>query len=508
MNAVATSQAQWCGDCAARGAALEAELAVVQAKVAMQEQELAELRRRLAAAQEIAFKPRESFRVPPLEDDPRSAGAPQGGPRPRGQQRGARGHGRRLHPQLPTEDVILQPDPSDLRCPNCGAPRVRIPGTADTEILDWRQSARRVLYHRPRYVDTCNCKTTPAVIGAPPPLRPIPRGNLSAAFLANLLVLKFALALPLERILLLLSVQGLDLSPGSVTGMFERIIDYLRPLHAAYLAHHLEANAWHLDETRWKVWTKEWPSPNGWLWVAVSLQVIVFIIDPHRSIAALRRLFPQDANARGLVQSDMYVVYTENTFDPDRFTMIKCWAHVRRHIFRAATTDQDLAVWSRHWIERVRQMYRLVRARRRSPDDPSHQAALEAHLDKMFRTLSWQLRQPASDAKRKVLEMMAWHWHELVAFAHHPDAVPDNNAAERALRRPALGRKNYQGSRAAWAADLAAAMFSISETLRLWNIDPVDYLTRYLDACALAGGRAPADLTPFLPWQTPRGPAP
>ena len=108
-------------------------------------------------------------------------------------------------------------------------------------------------------------QAAPAVIAAPPPLRPIPRGNLSAGFLANLLVLKFALAMPLERILLLLSFQGLNLSPGSVTGMFERISDYLKPLHAAYLAHHLEANAWHLDETRWKVWTQDqgWDSPNG-----------------------------------------------------------------------------------------------------------------------------------------------------------------------------------------------------------------------------------------------------
>ena len=508
MNALATAQAPWCPDCTGFGTALEAQLAAAQAKVAMQEQQLTELRRALAAAQEIAFKPRESFRVPPLEDVPRSGDDTQSGPRPRGQQRGAPGHGRRLHPSLATEDVILQPDPADLRCPDCGAPLIRVAGDNDAEVLDFQLSVRRTRYHRPRYVRTCKCRRTPAVVAAAPPSRPISRGNLSAAFLANLLVLKFALAMPIERILLLLSFQGLNLSPGSITGMFERITDYLKPLHAAYLAHHLEANAWHVDETRWKAWTKEWDSPAGWLWVAVSPQVTVFVIDPHRSIAAVRRLFPQGANTRGLVQSDMYGVYTQNTFAPDRFTLLKCWAHVRRHILRAARTDPRLAIWSQNWIERIRQMYRLVRARNRSADDPSRQAALEAHLSKMFRTLSWQLRQPASEPKRKVLDMMAWYWQELVAFAHHPSAVPDNNAAERALRRPALGRKNYQGSRAAWAADLAAAMFSISETMKMWQIDPVDYLTRYLEACAVAGGKAPSDLTPFLPWRAPRGPSP
>lgn len=51
-------------------------------------------------------------------------------------------------------------------------------------------------------------------------------------------------------------------------------------------------------------------------------------------------------------------------------------------------------------------------------------------------------------------------------------------------------------------------MFSIAETMRQWQMDPIDYLTRYLEVCARAGGKAPSDLTPFLPWHTPQGPPP
>ena len=110
--------------------------------------------------------------------------------------------------------------------------------------------------------------------------------------------------------------------------MFERIANYLEPLHAAYLARHLEASAWHLNETRGKVWTQGqgWDSSNGWLWVAVASALTVFIIDPHRSIDALHRLFPEGAKAHGSLQSDMYGVYTSNTFPFDRFTLLKCWA--------------------------------------------------------------------------------------------------------------------------------------------------------------------------------------
>ena len=76
----------------------------------------------------------------------------------------------------------------------------------------------------------------------------------------------------------------------------------------------------------------------------------------------------------------------------------------------------------------------------------------------------------------------------------------DNNISERRLRGPALGRKNYYGSGAAWSGCLAAMLFSILATLQLWQINPRSWLRWFLDSCAAAGGRAPPDIQPFLPW--------
>ena len=45
----------------------------------------------------------------------------------------------------------------------------------------------------------------------------------------------------------------------------------------------------------------------------------------------------------------------------------------------------------------------------------------------------------------------------------------DNNAAERALRGPVVGRKNYYGSGSRWSARLAAVAFTILQTLELWR---------------------------------------
>jgi transposase len=85
-------------------------------------------------------------------------------------------------------------------------------------------------------------------------------------------------------------------------------------------------------------------------------------------------------------------------------------------------------------------------------------------------------------------------------FVEHPEVPLDNNTAERAERGPVVGRKNYYGSGAVWAGRLAALLFSLLQTLGQWDLNPRSWLTWYLTACAEAGGRAPADVSAYLPW--------
>ena len=68
------------------------------------------------------------------------------------------------------------------------------------------------------------------------------------------------------------------------------------------------------------------------------------------------------------------------------------------------------------------------------------------------------------------------------------------------MRGPALGRKNDYGSGALWSGRLAATLFSILATLKLWQINPRLWLNWYLQSCAEAGSQVPNDLEPLLPW--------
>ena len=78
----------------------------------------------------------------------------------------------------------------------------------------------------------------------------------------------------------------------------------------------------------------------------------------------------------------------------------------------------------------------------------------------------------------------------------------DNNTSERALRGPVVGRKNYYGSGSVVSAELASRVFTITATAQRAGLNPLAYLTAYLDACARSGATAPTGpaLTRFLPW--------
>ncbi len=110
------------------------------------------------------------------------------------------------------------------------------------------------------------------------------------------------------------------------------------------------------------------------------------------------------------------------------------------------------------------------------------------------------LRQP----QRKVLKSLTEHWPGLTVFADSPEVPMDNKRAERSHRGPVVARKNFYGSGALWSGSLAAMLFSLFQTIRLWKLDAGKWLTAYLTACAKAQGKPPPDVETYLPWNMPK----
>jgi Transposase IS66 family len=147
----------------------------------------------------------------------------------------------------------------------------------------------------------------------------------------------------------------------------------------------------------------------------------------------------------------------------------------------------------------------LHAARRAVRTDPVAFLPADAALRRAVTAMAAQGEAERADptvqpARRKVLASWGDHGTGLTVFVEHPDVPMDNNTAERTARGPVVGRKNYYGSGAVWAGQLAALLFSLLQTLCLWKINPRTWWTAYLTACAAAGGQASAAVEDFWPW--------
>jgi transposase len=184
-----------------------------------------------------------------------------------------------------------------------------------------------------------------------------------------------------------------------------------------------------------------------------------------------------------------------------------CWAHVRRDFLEAARSWPTEEEWALAWVARIGQLYKDNEARLEVLDGKPAEFAekdgqLRQHVEQMAGQAKQELAEPKlHPARKSVLTSLQEHWEGLKVFVEHPEVPMDNNTAERSERGPVVLRKNSYGSGAVWAGELAAMLFSVFQTLCLWDINPRVWLSEYLQACAHGGGQAPKELTPFLPWQ-------
>jgi transposase len=190
---------------------------------------------------------------------------------------------------------------------------------------------------------------------------------------------------------------------------------------------------------------------------------------------------------------------------PTKLVLAFCWAHVRRDFVGVGKSWLESRPWALSWLRRIRHVYRVNRQRLCHPPGSARFQEQEALLRQAVEAMRAEAVEELADPKlrqpcRKVLESLQEHWTGLVRFVDDPRVPMDNNASERAGRGPAVARKNFYGSGSLWSGRLAVAMFSLLATLAHWKLHPRRWLTWYLESCAAAGGKAPEDIQPFLPW--------
>lgn len=498
-----------------RCARSEEENAALRAKVAELAKAKAKLEAKLKLREDQLFgrkteqEPKPASKSVPESDTTGSGAESTDGTkrkRKRGGQKGAKGHGRRNHDHLPSITVEHDFLDEEKCCGHCKTPYKEFPGTEDSVQIEIEIRVIRTVHERKRYQPQCDCAGSPRIITAPGPAKLIPKGLLGTSLWVQVLLDKFLFQRPTYRLLADLKTHGLDLSQATLTSGMRRLAPLFDPILAGIHAKNIEENHWHADETRWLVFVdvegKE--GHRWWLWVFRSKSAVEYVLSPWRAASVPEEHYGPDAN--GVISADRYAVY-KKLAKSGRFKIAFCWAHTRRDFVNLGKSYPHQVPWAQYWIDTIGELYRingLRRAALQAKDARAESAAkkkLSSLLKEMVKIRDDELADgDIPEERAKVLTRLLDHWDGLILFLDDAWIPMDNNEAERLLRNPVVGRKNYYGSGAVWSGQFAATLFSVFQTLQIWGLNPRLWLRSYFDACAASGGKPPSNIEDFLPW--------
>jgi transposase len=308
---------------------------------------------------------------------------------------------------------------------------------------------------------------------------------------------------PTYRYLEKLESYGISLAQGTVTEGFKKLLPLLVPVVQTMKEKSQQEKHWHGDETRWEVFEEvEGKVGSRWyLWLFKSKSVVYYKLAPSRGYRVPKDFFV--GMDLGILNCDRYVVYKK--LEANGIVILAlCWAHVRRDFLEVAKGYPELSEWSHQWVKDIGLIYQLNHARLEEVQSEGMEIAqdkLKNALNEMANKTQEELKiEKCHPAVRKVLRSLSQHWKGLTVFVEHPEIPMDNNIAESLLRGPVTGRKGYYGSGSIWSAELAAAMFTLIQTLKVWKLNPFTWLYHYFEYCLHNNNEAPKDLSLFLPW--------
>ena len=424
--------------------------------------------------------------------------------RKRGQQEGEKGPKRRNYSHLEKRIELIDLPESDKCCKNCGSNFTDTGMTSGSKLLEIEVKGYIRRIERKQYRTACNCKKR-NLITAARVNKIIPKGLLGNSIWAHLLVEKYGYGTPLNRIRKSLSLEGISLSQGTVTGGFHKLKPILEAVFEAIKKKGLSESNWNVDETGWPVFEEVEEKANfrWWLWVFRSKSTAFFLLDPSRSAKVIDKYF--DKKTSGIINCDRYSAYVKFVRLHEGIILLSfCWAHVRRDFLSLGNKYPKDEEWAMKWSEKIGDLYHANSLRTEhvqgSKAFQKYDRKLRMLLSKFSDDANKQLEDKTLGTHcKKVLESLKKHWKGLTIFVDNPEISMDNNKAERSLRGPVVGRKNYYGSGSKKMGHFAVIMFSIIHTLFLWGINPKKWLVCYFDAYSKLNGKHQL-LEEFLPW--------
>jgi len=416
---------------------------------------------------------------------------------------------------LPRERVV-EPGPTSCLC--CGGARLRKLGEDITETLEVIPRQWKVIQHvREKFT----CRDCEKISQAPAPFHVVARGWAGPSLLAMILFEKYGQHQPLNRQAERYAKEGVPLSLSTLADQVGACCAVLAPLLRRLEAHVFAAERLHGDDTTVPVLAKG-KTDTGRCWVYVRDDRPFDGPDPPAAMFYYSRdrkgEHPQShlAGYAGLFQADAFDGYRA-LYLPDRtpgpILEAGCWVHARRPFFAMADIEQNarrsaagkkaialspMAIEVVHRIDALFDIERPINGK-----SAEERRAVRQELSKpLVEELRVYMREQRAKLSRgndlaKAIDYILKRWAAFTLFLDEGRVCLSNNAAERALRGIALGRKSWLFAGSDRGGQRAAAMYSLIVTAKMNNIDPQAWLA---DVLARIAGHPASRIDELLPW--------
>ncbi|QDM15504.1 IS66 family transposase [Tardiphaga sp. vice352] len=420
-----------------------------------------------------------------------------------------------LPEHLPRERVIV---PGPVSCACCGGARLSKLGEDITETLEVIPKSWKVIQHvREKF----SCRDCEKISQAPAPFHVIARGWAGPSLLAMVLFEKFGQHQPLNRQAERYAKEGVPISLSTLADQVGGCAVALMPLFQRLEAHVLSAERLHGDDTTVPVLAKGKTS-TGRIWVYVRDDKPFGGPAPPGAVFYYSRdragEHPQAhlAGYSGLFQADAYGGYGK-LYSAGRnagpILEAACWVHARRPFFVMADLAENArrkvqgkkpVVISPLALEAVRRIDALFEIERGiNGETPERRRAVRQELSApLVGDLEVWMREQRAKLSRsndvaKAMDYMLKRWSSFTRFLEDGRVCLSNNAAERAVRGIALGRKSWLFCGSDRGGDRAALMYSVIVTAKMNDVDPQAWLA---DVLARIAEHPAHRLDELLPW--------
>jgi transposase len=415
---------------------------------------------------------------------------------------------------LPRERVVV---PAPSSCPCCGSDKLCKLGETVTETLESIPRQWKVIQTvRERF----SCRACETITQPPAPFHTIPRAWAGPSLLAMVLFEKFGQHQPLNRQCERFAREGVKISLSTLADQVGTCAAVLKPLLTLMETHVMAGERLHGDDTTVPVLAKG-KTDTGRIWVYARDD------RPFGGPAPPAALFHYSRDrcgehaeqhlsgfAGGILQADAFAGYNrlyEVDRQPGRITGAACWAHSRRKFFvladiaanaKRGNNAPPISPLALEAVKRIDVLFDIERViNGQSPEQRlatrrEHSAPLVTELEEWMRTERARLSRHNPVAK--AMDYMLKRWESFTVFLRDGRVCLTNNAAERALRGIALGRKAWLFAGSDRGGQRAAVMFSLITTAKMNDVDPQAWLA---DVLARINDLPQTRLHELLPWE-------